>query len=123
MGNGNRFGRVGASAVALLLFVCPAEAYYHYVHFNRNALGTPIQEKFDLNALGYAKTVTFFVNDQGPAVLAPGDSFGSILGEVKQALAAWDSISTSDLRVAFGGLESTGQSANTPGGDVIFQDL
>src|SRR5439155_3879786 len=63
------------------------------------------------------------VKDQGPAVLDPGDSFGSILGQVKQALAAWDSISTSDLRVQFGGLESTGQAANTPGGDVIFADL
>jgi uncharacterized protein (TIGR03437 family) len=56
-------------------------------------------------------------------VLAAGDSFGSILGEVKQALAAWDSVTTSDLRVAFGGLETTGQTSNTPGGDVIFEDL
>jgi len=109
--------------LAAFLTTTPAAAYYHYVHFNRNALGSPIQEKFDLNALGPSKTVTFFVNDQGPNVLAPGDSFGSILGEVKQALAAWDSIGTSDLRVAFGGLETTGQTSNTPGSDVIFQDL
>jgi uncharacterized protein (TIGR03437 family) len=112
-----------ALLMAAFLTTTPAAGYYHYVHFNRNALGTPIQEKFDLNALGPLKTVTFFVNDQGPAVLAPGDSFGSILGEVKQALAAWDSISSSDLRVAFGGLETTGQTSNAPGGDVIFQDL
>jgi uncharacterized protein (TIGR03437 family) len=111
------------AVMAAFLIASPAEAYYHYVHFNRNALGGPIQEKFDFSALGPSKTVTFFVNDQGPAVLAPGDSFGSVLGEVKQALAAWDSISTSDLRVAFGGLETTGQTSNTPGGDVIFQDL
>jgi len=129
----NRFGRAGAFRAAVLsmtaflttavLTTTPAAAYYHYVHFNRNALGSPIQEKFDLNGLGPSKTVTFFVNDQGPAVLAPGDSFGSVLGEVKQALAAWDSIGTSDLRVAFGGLETTGQKSNSPGGDVIFQDL
>jgi uncharacterized protein (TIGR03437 family) len=115
--------RAAAVLIAACLATTPAAAYYHYVHFNRNALGSPTQEKFDLNALGASKTVTFFVNDQGPAVLAPGDSFGSILGEVKQALAAWDSISTSDLRVSFGGLETTGQTSNAPGGDVIFQDL
>jgi len=120
---GDSFGRASALAAAALLLAVPAEAYYHYVHFNRNALGSPVQEKFDLNALGPSKTVTFYVNDNGPAVLAPGDSFGSVLGEVKQALAAWDSISTSDLRVAFGGLETTGQPSNTPGGDVIFLDL
>jgi len=128
MASGFQFGRPDirrwfALAIAAAAIATPAEAYYHYVHFRNGALGAPIQEKFDLNALGYSRTVTFFVNDQGPAVLAPGDSFGSILGEVKQALAAWDSISTSDLRVAFGGLETAGQSANTPGGDVIFQDL
>jgi Carboxypeptidase regulatory-like domain/Matrixin len=112
-------GRVGAMAVAAFLAGSPAEAYYHYVHFKAGAPGSPIQEKFDPGV----KTVTFFVNDQGPAVLGPGDSFGSILGEVKQALAAWNSIGTSDLRVAFGGLETAGQISNTPGGDVIFQDL
>lgn len=123
MSKGNSFGRVCAFAAVAALLATPAEAYYHYVHFNRNALGSPLQEKFDFSRLGPSKTVTFFVNDQGPATLAPGDSFGSILGEVKQALAAWDSISTSDLRVAFGGLETTGQTSNTPGGDVIFIDL
>ena len=123
MGIGNSLGRVYTFAAAVVLMAVPAQAYYHYVHFNRNALGSPVQEKFDLNALGPSKTVTFFVNDQGPTVLAPGDSFGSILGEVKQAIAAWDSISNSDLRVAFGGLESSGQTSVTPGGDVIFQDL
>ena len=48
------------------------------------------------------KSVAFFVNDQGPAIFAPNDTFGSVLGQVKQALAAWDSVSTSDLRVVFG---------------------
>ena len=78
------------------------------------------QEKFNIPAGG---TVSFFVSDQGPAVYAPGDSFGSLLGQVKQALAAWDSVSSPNLRVAFGGLESAGQSSTAPGGDVVFQDL
>ena len=63
------------------------------------------------------------VSDQGPASLAPNDTFGSLLGQVKQALAAWDSVSTSGLRVVFGGLEVQNQPSNTPGGDVVFADL
>ena len=81
---------------------------------------TPQQEKFRIAAGG---TVSFFVSDQGPAVYAPGDSFGSLLGQVKQALAAWDSVSSPNLHVAFGGLETARQPSNTPGGDVVFQDL
>jgi uncharacterized protein (TIGR03437 family) len=115
--------RALAAVAAAALLVTPSQAYYHYVHFTgRNAPFAPQFEKFNLATLPN-KTVTFFVNDQGPAVYAPGDSFGSLLGQVKQALAAWDSISTSDLRVAFGGLETASQPSTTPGGDVVFQDL
>src|SRR5262249_37686434 len=107
-----------ALAVATALMAVPAHAYYHYVHFgSRTGPFTPQYEKFNV------RTVTFFVNDQGPAVFAPNDTFGSLLGQVKQALAAWDSISTSDLRVVFGGLERNDQISNTPGGDVVFEDL
>jgi uncharacterized protein (TIGR03437 family) len=107
-------------AVAALL-ATPGFAYYHYVHYIGGVANIQ-REKFNLNQLPN-KTVTFFVSDQGPAVYAPGDSFGSLLGQVKQAVAAWDSIATSDLRLAFGGLEVAGQNSNVPGGDVVFQDL
>jgi uncharacterized protein (TIGR03437 family) len=109
-------------AVAAALLGTPAEAYYHYVHYFRNAPNTPVQEKFDLAALPN-KTVTFFVSDSGPVVFAANDSFGSILGEVKAALGAWNSVESSDLRVAFGGTETLGQTSNTSGGDVLFLDL
>ena len=101
----------------------PAQAYYHYVHYitgGRTGPFTIQQEKFNIRAGG---TVSFFVSDRGPAVYAPGDSFGSLLGQVKQALAAWDSVSSPNLRVKFGGLESDGQSSTAPGGDVVFQEL
>jgi len=122
MRESGRIGRVAVVAIAAALMGTPAEAYYHYVHYFRNAPNTPVQEKFDLTALPN-KTVTFFVSDSGPAVLAPNDSLGSILGEVKAALAAWNSVDTSDLRVGFGGTETLGQSSNTPGGNVVFIDL
>jgi hypothetical protein len=115
-----RLARLAAIALALGV---PAQAYYHYVHYltgGRTGPFTIQQEKFNIPAGG---TVSFFVSDQGPAVYAPGDSFGSLLGQVKQALAAWDSVSSPNLRVKFGGLETDGQSSAAPGGDVVFQDL
>jgi uncharacterized protein (TIGR03437 family) len=111
--------------IAIALLATPASAYYHYIHYtsrNNASLATIQQEKFNLSQLNN-NTVTFFVSDQGPAAYAPGDSFGSLLGQVKQAVAAWDSIATSNLRLAFGGLEVANQNSTTPGGDVVFTDL
>ena len=134
-GNQRRLARILATAAVAVLLGTPLEAYYHYIHYSgRTAPFVPILERFDLNALGN-KTVTFFVSDQSPANYGPNDSFGSVLSQVKQALATWNSVSTSDLRLAFGGLESytpnptvaaPGNSVpidTTPGGDVIFVDL
>jgi uncharacterized protein (TIGR03437 family) len=109
------------TAAAVLLGV-PAEAAYQYVFYNRNFQGIPIRGQFDLTALPN-KTVTFFVTDTGPGIYYPNDSFGSVLGEIKQAIAAWNSVGGSSLRVAFGGLETQNQPQNAPGGDVIFTDL
>jgi hypothetical protein len=112
----------GLLAAALAIAV-PAEAYYHYIYF-RN--GVSIRAAFDVSALPN-HTLTFFVSDSGPSTYAPNDSMGSILGELKQAIAAWNSVSTSNLRVAFGGMESLSQNPgttqNTPAGDIVFQDL
>ena len=118
-----RTARMARLATFALALAVPAQAYYHYVHYLSGGRTGPFTiqlEKFNIPAGG---TVSFFVNDQGPAVYAPGDSFGSLLGQVKQALAAWDSVSSPNLRVMFGGLETTGQSSTAPGGDVIFQEL
>ena len=118
-----RVARLGTCAVIALALGTPAHTYYHYVHYATGGRTGPFtiqQEKFNIPAGG---TIGFFVSDQGPAVYAPGDSFGSLLGQVKQALAAWDSVSSPNLRVKFGGLESDGQNSTAPGGDVIFQEL
>jgi len=108
--------------IAAVLFAAPAEAYYHYVHYLAGAPATPVFEKFDLTALPY-KTVTFLVNDAGPTAFAPGDDFSSVLSQLQQAVAVWNGVSSSDLRVEFGGLEAASQAANTPGVDVVFGEL
>ena len=97
-----RLARLGTSAAIALALCAPAQAYFHYVHYPTGGRTGPFtiqQEKFNIAAGG---TVSFFVSDDGPAVYAPGDSFGSLLAQVKQALAAWDSVSSPNLRVKLG---------------------
>ena len=117
--------RVLAIAAAVLLLVTPSSAYYHYVHFlTGKAPYVPVPEAFDLTALPN-KTITFFVSDAGLVSYGSNDSFGSVLSEVKQAAEAWNSVASSDLRVAFGGLETynSNQVSATPAADVVFEEL
>jgi uncharacterized protein (TIGR03437 family) len=114
-----------AVAAAILALAAPSSAYYHYVHYlTGSAPFIPVPEAFDLSALPN-KTVTFFVSDKALNVYGPNDSFGSVLSQVKDAAAVWNSVASSDLRVAFGGLETynANQVSATPGGDVIFGEL
>jgi uncharacterized protein (TIGR03437 family) len=123
MRNARRMARVLVAAAAIAILGAPAEAYYHYVFFNgRGGPFNPIYARFDLTRLTN-NTVVFSVDDSGPGSFYPNDSFPSVLAEIQQAAAAWNAIPGSALHVAFGGLEYAGQNANTPGGDVIFQDL
>jgi hypothetical protein len=47
-----------------------------------------------------------------------------VLGEVKQAVAAWNTVPNSALRLNFAGLESATQGTqNTPGIDVVFAEM
>jgi len=113
------------AVVAALALAIPSHAYYHYVHYlTGSAPFIPVPEAFDLSALP-DKTVTFFVSDAGLAAFGPNDSFGSVLSQVKNAAAAWNSVASSDLRVAFGGLETynPNQLSATPAGDVVFEEL
>lgn len=108
-----------ALAVAALLAPAPAPAYYFFVHYLKSG-NAP--EKFDLSALPN-QTVTFFVSENGPTAYSATDTFNSVLGQIQQAAQVWNGISSSSLRVAFGGLENTATPQNTPGGDVLFEDL
>ncbi|MGA3240039.1 MAG: carboxypeptidase regulatory-like domain-containing protein [Bryobacteraceae bacterium] len=124
MRHSRTFRRWAAFAAMAVLLGAPAQAYYHYVYYqSRTAPFTPIYAQFNLAALPN-NTVSFYVSDSGPSIYYPNDSFGSVLGEIKQALAVWNSVSSSNLRVAFGGLESQSQAPqNTPGADIVFDDL
>jgi uncharacterized protein (TIGR03437 family) len=121
--------RTAAVAAAVFALVAPSQGYYHYVHFlTGKAPFIPVPEAFDLTKL-QNNTITFFASSTGPTTYAPNDSWGSVLSEVKQAAAAWNSVASSDLRVVFGGVETYAAGvtslppSTTPGGDVIFDEL
>jgi uncharacterized protein (TIGR03437 family) len=115
-------GKTLAGAAMVAFLSSPATAYYHFTHYIRTTAPVQaIQEKFDLNALPN-KTLTFYVSDNGPTQLQPGDSLASVIGAFRQAIQTWDSVSTSDLRVAFGGLYNQNAPFNTPVGQIVFSD-
>src|ERR1700716_2764683 len=107
--------RVAAMAVLSVGLASTGSAYYYYVHYSgRSAPFNPIFEKFDLNAL-FNKTVYFYVSDTGPSGFAPGDNFNAVVGELRAAAKIWNDVSTSDLRLAYGGLYNRGTAQSAPG--------
>ena len=118
--------RPGARPVLMVLAwalgLSPAGAYYHFLHYtSKTAPYNSVPEKFDLAALPN-KTVTVFVSTTVPKQFAQNDGFPSLLSQIRQATRAWDGVSTSDLRVAFGGLHDDGNLAKTPSAEVVFDD-
>ena len=119
--------RTAVAAAAALAMVAPVEAYYHYTYYySHSAPFTPIRARFNLAALTN-NTLNVLVSDAGPVNYAPNDTFGSVLGEVKQAVAAWNTVPNSSLQLNFAGLENanqTPQSAqSTPAIDVVFMEM
>ncbi|MGA3040276.1 MAG: carboxypeptidase regulatory-like domain-containing protein [Bryobacteraceae bacterium] len=110
-------------ACVLAAAVTPSAAYYHYVHYLNSS--PPYQaafERFDLTALP-DQTVTFFVSDSGPTSYTPNDSFPSVLEQIRNATQVWNSVASSGLRVAFGGLQVAGTQHSVPSGEVVFEEL
>jgi len=110
-------------AALVVLAASSAAAYYHFVHYaSRVGPYAPIYEKFDLDAL-VNNTVYFYVSDERPA-MAASDTYEALLGQVRQALAAWNNIPTCDLRVSYGGVANVATwETQAPGGEIVFEEL
>jgi uncharacterized protein (TIGR03437 family) len=101
------------------LSAIPALAYYHFVYYLSSG-NAPA--KFDLTALPN-NTVWFFISESGPTSYSANDNFASVVGQIRQATQVWNGVSTSALRVGFGGFENANTHQNTPAADVVFDDL
>jgi uncharacterized protein (TIGR03437 family) len=108
-----------AAFFALLAATCPLPAYYHFIHYLKSG-NAP--EKFDLSALN-SNTVVVLVSEAGPSAYSATDSFNSVVNQILQATKVWDGVSSSALRIRFGGLENTATLRNVPGIDCVFEDL
>ena len=115
--------RILSMAAALAALSSIASGYYHFVYFpGRSGPFNPINLQFDLSRLTN-NTVYFFVSDQGPDVFVNGDSFPAVVSELQLAAQAWNSIpQASQLKLAYGGLESASTQQSAPGIDVVFSD-
>jgi uncharacterized protein (TIGR03437 family) len=115
--------RILAILVGAGLLLSPvASGYYHFIHF-ASLTGTlvPIPEKYDLTALRN-NTVYYFISDQSPTAFAPGDSLNALISQIRLAMKTWNDVTSSNLRLAFGGIAPTGLPMNTPAIDVRFED-
>lgn len=100
-----------------------ASAYYHFLRYvNRDGQSVGLPQRFDLAAL-QNRTVPFFMTTAQPAALAAGDSMAALVSQVRLAARQWDEVDTSELRLQFGGFQSSSASQTAPGIDVIFDDI
>ena len=117
--NGGRQVRRAAAFLTILVAAGPLSASYHFIHYIN---GRNVTEKFNLSALN-TNTVVVLVSENGPSTWSSTDSFNSVINQIRQATKAWNGISSSALRVRFGGLENTATPRNAPGIDCVFEDL
>ncbi len=114
---------------ALLALACaallssPASAYYFFVHYQTaEPPFVPIVEKFDLASLP-GRVLQYRISSAGPEQLAPGDSFSSLVSQIRLAAAAWNGVPGSSLRLQFAGLADVSAAENTPAIDVLFDEM
>src|SRR5580692_2067719 len=100
-----------------------ASGYAHWIFFSgRSAPFTPVAATFNLASLPN-NTVSYFISDQGPGPLMPGDSAANIYSQIQAAANVWNQVPSSTIRVAFGGFSTAGTVPQaTPGIDVVFDD-
>jgi Matrixin/IPT/TIG domain len=97
-------------------------AYYYFTYFNTSAPPyTPILARFDLTTLSN-NTVPFFVSSAGPSAFYPGDSFPAMVSEIIAASNIWNGVSTSTIRLAYGGFFNPGTTESAPGVQIEFND-
>ena len=98
------------------------QGYYHFVHYGSITTAAEAAiEKFDRTAL-LDDTVYFYVSNQQPA-LAANDSYEALISQVRQALAVWNNVPSSALRVRYGGISDGELRSQSPAGEILFAEL
>lgn len=113
---------LACALTVLLLGASVAPASYQFLHYQHDDKGyTAIPERYDLSALP-GRRVNYLIAQQGPAKFADGDSLVSLVSQIRAAAETWNSVDTSQLKVAFGGFFTPDVKMNTPHIEVVFSD-
>ena len=114
--------RFAALVAGSFLVASTGSAYYYYTYFNSTSPPyTPIFARFDLNTLSN-NTVPFFVSSAGPSTMYPGDTMAAIISQMQSAANVWNGVSTSNIRLAYGGFYNPGTTESAAGIQVEFSD-
>jgi len=117
-----RLGRIIALVAGFAAMSPLASAYYHWVFYPAGkAPFPPLAGRFDLTSLTDNK-VNYFISDQSPSTLMPGDSLTAIYSQIRRAAAVWNRVPSSSLRLSYGGVAPVGTPQTAPGIDVVFDD-
>ncbi len=111
--------RIAALIAGALAVTGTGSAYYYYYLYVNNGVAAPF--KFDLNGL-VNKRVPFYISNQGPSAMMPGDSFQAVVSEIRAAAEVWNSVATSEIKLSYGGLYTPGRNDSAPSIDVMFSD-
>jgi hypothetical protein len=112
--------RLATLVAGSFLLANTGSAYYYYTYFNSTAPPySPIVARFDLNTLSN-NTVPFFVSSAGPSAMYSGDSLAAMISQISAAAKVWNNVSTSSIRLAYGGFYSAGTTESAPGIQIEF---
>ncbi len=113
--------RIALLAFGLLLLCSSPLWSYHTFGFYNTAVSpnTYVPIKYDASKLPNS-TITFYLNDERPTAMAPGDSLEAFISQLTTAAATWSSVATSSLRVSFGGYTKLTGAGTNPVGIVRF---
>lgn len=113
--------RLLALGVGMVALSASASAYYYYLYFANGIKNPGAPLHYDLNTLPNNK-LSFYISGTGPSAQVAGDSFQALVSEVRAAADVWNSVSTSAIRLSYGGLFTLGRIDNSPSVDVEFSD-
>lgn len=117
----NRRGLLIGALAMLTASIAPAN--YHFVHYaGQGAPYTPIFERFPIENQP-AGVVQYFI-EQPPATLkfSTGDTFPSLVSQIRAAADVWNSVSGSAFRFQFGGMATPDITMSLPTVMVTFDD-
>ena len=113
--------RSAVLASLLLSLTSVSSAYYYWIFFPGNATSQRYPAKFDLSTMP-DRAISYFISDKGPGKLVDGDNYDALVSQIRLAAETWNGVTTSDLRLRFGGFSTVDALQAAPGIDVVFDD-